>query len=137
MFNKEDLIYYAGFFDGEGCVSCITGSSIPLPSVMIGNTDEKPIQELHKEFGGSRSNRKVKEGNKPFYDLFFSGKKVVPILEALLPFVRMKKRQVELGLALAALVGDSHAHVKVDERNELARWRLWEELQKINQRRQE
>ena len=54
--KTEDIIYMAGFFDGEGCISIVrdkrTQGRSHLLSVSTCNTDRKIIEWIVENFGG-------------------------------------------------------------------------------------
>ena len=105
---EYDLSYIAGFFDGEGSV-CITASHRKdrfveyILQVGIGNTYFPILVYLHKRFGGSLhlnlSCQKRKATNKPFLQWCISAGKAVIFLEAILPYLIVKKTQAEVCIA--------------------------------------
>lgn len=92
--RQTALAYFAGFFDGEGCVS-IVGSSL---AARISNT-YLPILELFKDyFGGAvgicRSTHDARQG----YQWSIYGKRAEDMLTLLLPHLIEKAPQARLGI---------------------------------------
>lgn len=106
--KKQDLIYYAGFFDGEGCVSLCKkkgnsykrGYSYQLV-VTIANTNKNILEPLHKEHGGyyQRVENKSTPQGRDIYVWRILCDKGLRFLKDIYPFVRMKKRQIEIAEA--------------------------------------
>ncbi len=99
--------YIAGFFDGEGSIT-IHENCRPSPrgkspnhtlQISIGNTDPTILVLIHKQFGGSFSERKVtKPNHRRFFQWTVRAAAAKPFLEAIEPFVVMKKKQVQTAL---------------------------------------
>src|SRR6266404_3684313 len=102
------LVYIAGFFDGEGSVT-IHENGGPSPrgkntnhtlQVSIGNTDPRILRLLYTEFGGSLTLRQnTKPNHRDVYQWIIRAAKALPFLEAIEPFVEMKREQVIIALA--------------------------------------
>lgn len=104
--KKTDLAYMAGIMDGEGCIHI--HKQKPGPSrinptyylsvelVMI----DKWICELFRfSFGGSNVNqRKRKEGYNTLYTWAIIGVQATTMLKCLLPYLKLKRAQAELGI---------------------------------------
>lgn len=101
-----DAIYWAGFFDGEGHVEL---SYIPykrylygryLFQVWIDQRTKDPSElfgEIISNFGGDTFEHKEYPGSYRWYASGLNGRR---FLEAIVPFLRLKKRQAELGIEL-------------------------------------
>jgi len=92
--DKEKLAYFAGLFDGEGCVSASIGGCL---QVTVGNTVIKPLTLGQKLFGGSvngysRKNRKV------CYTWRLCAKNGSNFLQCILPYLLIKDKQAILGI---------------------------------------
>jgi hypothetical protein len=87
--------YCAGFFDGEGSVyAARRRKKSPIVIVCIGNT-HKGILEKHKEKWGGSIHRRVKHnGWQDQYQWVLSTRMAKPYLEAILPFVVIKKEVI-------------------------------------------
>jgi intein/homing endonuclease len=102
--KKTDIAYIAGLFDGEGCLSVTeviwSKRAVRRWQFSITNTDEKVIRWLNN-FGGYVVARDRKVGVwKRCFDWHVARRQdLVTILEALLPFVRIKSDRVQKALA--------------------------------------
>lgn len=91
----EEMAYYAGILDGEGCISYYKSLSVAVEGLY-----PKTLIDMHTVFGGSVS--EIKRGNKRrYYRWRIYGKEAARCLEMLLPYLREKKEQAELGLEAA------------------------------------
>lgn len=105
--QKEELIYLAAFFDGEGNVSILyTKTTIAHPyeqySLMVSVTQkDKGILESYKPFGGSIYYNKRGKG---FYQWHIHGVKAVKFLKAILPYLRLKTKQAQKGIEFQDLI---------------------------------
>jgi len=101
--KKTDLAYTAGIIDGEGWISIKNrqiknGNRNYCVKVGVGSTTEWLIKWLQFNYGGSvciinpGGNRKLKW----VWDL--STKQAVIFLEAILPYLRIKRPQAELAI---------------------------------------
>jgi hypothetical protein len=99
--QRDDLIYFAGFFDGEGCIS-ITRQKKSWGNkeqpyfhrlrINLAQKDPSVLKELYDIVGGTIH---CSNGIWKWYadDAF-----AVQFLEAITPFLRIKKAQAELAL---------------------------------------
>lgn len=99
--TRDDLIWFAGFFDGEGCVSLQKrkeGGCWHL-SLLVPNTARSLMAGLPALFGGSvfHMNTLPHQGQ-PQMRWRASGRQAGLILRALLPYLRVKHRQARLGI---------------------------------------
>ena len=107
--KQRDLIYMAGFFDGEGCV-VISKVNLKNPNykspryvleVSAYNCDKPVMDWITTTFGGS-SRLRVRPREKWYWKTSYGWKitsnKAVPFLEAILPHLKVKNRQAELGI---------------------------------------
>lgn len=103
--NKDtDYAYTAGLLDGEGSISITPKLYL---SVKIRNTD-KPVllwlqEVLHRFLAKSGGLYKNNSTNKQCFSLEFNGKHAKSVLEFLLPYLRIKKRQAELAIEFQSL----------------------------------
>ena len=106
--KKEKLAYWAGFFDGEGHVELAFTNPIPssrrgryMFQIWITQWTKTPyilFAELLENFGG-----KITKSQKNVTNIFkwhIAGPNGRQSLEALLPYLRKKKRQAELGIEM-------------------------------------
>lgn len=114
MDNKSAIPYLAGFFDGEGCVYIIRanvsyGVRYSL-EISFTNSWTEPLVLAQSLFGGSITESKDARGNKVTHRLRLRGNQAVKALEALLPFLIVKKERARLGVEFQAkLAGKSRS----------------------------
>ena len=119
MVTEEEIAYYAGFFDGEGCV---TSNGQGYLNVVISGNNLEVLQEMKERFGGNIHTRPNGTSN-----LSLSTQLGKAFLETLLPFLRVKREVAIQGLALASTQrGNPNSQEKEDIRREIHR------LNKIN-----
>lgn len=98
----------AGFFDGEGCVSLLrrkrtTGWTETYICVQVAQKVKAPISELHARFGGCMSLARRPCGD--FWYLRWHGTAAERFLCAVYPHSIVKRREIELALALRGHIG--------------------------------
>lgn len=99
MYIKEELAYIAGLFDGEGSVSFIwnasrkNGKKYGRLRAKITNTDLAVLRWVQHRFGGAICKKKP-TGGKQAYDLVFSCQKARNFLQAICPYLQIKKTSV-------------------------------------------
>lgn len=94
------VIYFAGFFDGEGSVMIVRMNLYDYPILSIGNTNKQVIDWTQEKFGGgSRTERKGSKKRKTFYVIRWEAfLEVEKILSAILPYLIVKKEKAENAL---------------------------------------
>ena len=103
--RPTDWAYFSGWIDGDGCV--VTNSQAGMydyPRVHVYSSKPAPLVHLNVIFGGSldwreRANRWALECSLSFEDQKYVGK----ILTGLLPYITLKKPQVQCALDSLAL----------------------------------
>ena len=109
--TSDELAYIAGFFDGEGSVTIHTNCKPSLRGkvpnhtlqVSIGNTDPRVLLWIHSNFGGNICYRKKvspKWRKVAQWSIRTGGAAL--FLQAIYPFVRMKRDQIEIACAYQA-----------------------------------
>lgn len=100
--KKMDIAYWAGFFDGEGCISLDSrkGKRNIIFSVSIGQANPWLIQHLQFTFGGAVKHRSIGScGNKrPFWIWHAYAKQALLFLEIVCPFLKIKKQEAEIAI---------------------------------------
>jgi len=118
------LEYIAGLFDGEGWVSITRHkpyvkygqkSIVYTARVGIESTDTELLEQLQAQVGGSLHKRKNKraENRKITHVWYVDGSKAVPLMSNIYPFLRTKKKQVEV---LFKYVGHATAYREKNKR---------------------
>ena len=102
--------YIAGFFDGEGCISSQEyyeiGKYEKYPritmQISVTNTDKEILNFIRGVFGGIITKHSKPAKQKQCYSWKLTGKdKMLRFLNTVLPYVMVKKEDVELGIQLA------------------------------------
>lgn len=96
--EETTLAYLAGFFDGEGCITCNGTSN--LPYAKISHTYYPALQEFQYYFGGTIRDFNDKTNVKPSWVWVVCGDNAKTLLSALLPHLREKKQQAKIALKL-------------------------------------
>jgi hypothetical protein len=104
--KRTTLAYMAGFFDGEGCISLIPRTSRGnryRVQISISNTNEWIIQWFRFNFGGSVAFEDRREENPNWKDTWrwtiTSGRQALRFLQAISPYLILKKPQAELAIS--------------------------------------
>ena len=106
--SPTELAYLAGFIDGEGTVT-VTHARQRLahcvsPVLVVCNTYLPVMEHLRGRFGGTISKREVKKAHhRHVYILYWSSRRAVQLMEAVLPYLIIKRRHAELVIELSKL----------------------------------
>jgi len=104
--DHRELAYFAGLFDGEGCIN--VSEVKPKPGrlspcfqtlAQVSMTDRRPLELLLKSFGGTMQ-LVNKEGARPIWVWRVYHKTAKLFLEAIVPYLIVKKVQAELLIVL-------------------------------------
>jgi hypothetical protein len=110
--RNVDWAYFAGLFDGEGCVSiqqvtrktatvsCRAGTTVTNASLRISNNNPAPLTELEQIFGG-RVRLHSRSGDSWVW--ICQGYKALQFANGILPYTRIKTGQLEIYIAFADL----------------------------------
>ena len=103
--NTEVLAYLAGYFDGEGTVGMYPPDF--TIRVAVGSTIRSSVDEFASVFGGSvvKMTRPSRPHIRQVYEWHAYGKVGQAALEAMLPFLRLKKEQAIVALSVPAFTG--------------------------------
>ena len=100
---SHEVAYTAGFFDGEGCVNIARylkrGRPYHTLAIIFTNTDFRVLAWLQQRWGGNIYKPTLSHGRqRPYGHLRFSAGPARPLLQAMLPYLIVKKSQVEIAL---------------------------------------
>lgn len=99
MIKNEDIIYFAGYTDGDGCFS-ITSFKNKVRSVFcISAANFEIISSLVKCFGGYCQNSKQKSHHKPVFQFRKCGVEACDFASQLFPYLIQRKKECELFLS--------------------------------------
>ena len=136
--QETDRAYVAGFIDGEGCIYACkikTRNSYTINGkIIIGCTNKESIEKIHQmvENNGSRNitQHKQKPNWKPMFRLELPQQKGARLLQQLLPYLIIKKKQAELFIELANLKSKSKPFKKYKEERQEEIIKEFKELNK-------
>ena len=141
--TREELAYFAGIIDGEGCICLRTSKSarkhIFATMIQISNTDLRLLQWVQRRFGGMIHPHARHRGNrKPSFQWAALSDDIASILEAILPYMIVKREQAELMLAyrktLPEIVNTRRSSRKMDESTKVQRLALHSKFAELNKR---
>jgi cytochrome c-type biogenesis protein CcmH/NrfF len=133
MPGKNDLAYLAGIIDGEGSIECRLGRSATI-QLVVGNTDRRLIDWLVSEFGG-RVYAQKRKGVKTLYSWRIPIRRERVLMEAVAPYLKLKREQLEVAFALASLSIVRGRGRRVPEENTRQREALVVELRRLKNAR--
>lgn len=134
--TEEVKAYIAGIIDGEGCIAVNRGPGRRTPTfvayVDVTMTDFEAIELIVHFFKGGLSTGKHPSGRQ-FKRFYAYGTNAGELLEAVKPYIRVKKNQLELVLQFLSLPGGTHG-VQVPDWLVGVREYFASESHKLNQR---
>jgi len=105
--DRDTVIYLASFTDAEGAIGIVKHKRkerlTPAyePRLQVGNTNKGVVDLFVDTFGGSKTpSKELTEGGKEFYHWTIYGVPMVKALEAMLPYLRIKREEAKLVIAL-------------------------------------
>ena len=103
--SRDDLIYLAGFVDGEGCVSLawrkVRGKNYITPNIQITNTNKEIIEWIASEIPGHIHERKEKRVNrKDSWCYQISGNKALELIKDIYPYLKVKRQQADVVMGI-------------------------------------
>lgn len=137
MKNEKQIIYLAGIMDGEGTFYIGKCNGRFDSRLYIVNTDDRLIKWLHEHFGGLIYNR-ISTKNphwKRKFEWVTNKSQILPICEAILPFLICKKEQAEIMIKFRKTFdreGSKRGRISDDLFN--LRLSLLSDLRNLNQR---
>ena len=139
-FKKEDLIYWAGLFDGEGCVKVIKINRSIKDSELRSNkrawrgqieicgSHYPTMFEFHNLFGGTiYCVNADKEGWLPLYRVTMLQKQAENFVKVVFPYLKIKKEQAINFLAFRKTFKHNYCGSKpLHKRIENRRWKMFD-----------
>ena len=103
--TKEDLIWFAGLFDGESCISIYWAKRGPdsgqwLFKISLGMAHKPTIDKVHHLFPGSRYQRKKKGNYRAMWMMEWTTKKAAILLREIYPYLVTKKKEAKVALSV-------------------------------------
>lgn len=104
--KRIELAYLAGMFDGEGSIIIhkhkakkSSHHDAYVVEACLGNTNEWIVRQFQFSFGGNVYLRKKQtEQTQAIWAWQISANKAIPFLTTIIPFLKLKKTQAEIGL---------------------------------------
>ena len=109
--NKIKMAYFAGFFDGEGCIQILPhsckprkdGTKLDNPSYMltcsVGSTNEWILNSLQFAFGGKvYPNREAKNSRSKVWAWTIWSRQALVFLKAISPYLTLKSGEAEVAI---------------------------------------
>ena len=92
MFSNDDILYLAGFLDGEGCFSISHNGSGNVHTLSVEQTDQRVLEWCAATFGGTvRSKVRRAESRECTFEWFLRRKEpLIRLLRALVPHLKVK-----------------------------------------------
>lgn len=102
--SKTTAAYIAGFIDGEGYLGIISDARRKNYrrtdsyncTLKIANTNEDIIRWFHQSYGGTLNKRHLGGNAKDAFCWTLAGPKLIPFLQKVKPYLRIKKEQAEI-----------------------------------------
>lgn len=138
MNEREEHIYLAGFFDGEGCISVFKQGDKLVVAAVVGGTHEDSILRFQRAFGGHIVHTKpnIRLNYKAQYQWRVQGSRALAAISAMAPFLVVKKPQAEVALRWPSAERTRNAIGTFDPQPELRaeRQALRDTLRQMNKR---
>jgi len=128
--DPVDLGYLCGLIDGEGCIFAkvytYKNSLNTLITLSINMNSEIVINWLHGMCGGQVYSDTAPSRRAELFHWQVRGRKIIPLLEAVLPHLKEKKQRAYLAIQLASLIshGKSGSGRKISE----SEWKIRQDL---------
>ena len=104
--KKTDLAYFAGIFDGEGCIIIRKGrSGYHTAMATLTNTNEWICRQFQFSFGGSVYMRSPQgDRRQAIWAWSVEAQKAQGFLEIIVPYLKLKRAQAEIAIGFAKRV---------------------------------
>jgi hypothetical protein len=104
--SQDVCAYLAGLWDGDGNIDIAEGQEKPQLRARIGLTHLPVLEWIKAEFPGTcsiASRNGTNPRHKPMWNLDLMGNQAYRFVQAIEPYLRLKRQDAQLGLALQAL----------------------------------
>lgn len=133
--SETDKAYLAGIIDGEGCITVWKSGRYDnrVVTVAVAMNDKQAVDLLYEAFGGCLFH--IKKQNPKWNDSWrwaVKSRRAKVVLEALLPYLRVKTRQAEAALELISSFTHIGGRATVEQREKQAL--LHSQISALNQR---
>lgn len=130
-----DIIYIAGLFDGEGYITIQkphSGSRSHVLEIGICNTNKEIIDFVHNVLKVGHVDIKTYSNEKwrPLYRWIANSRQALKVLEKILPFLKVKKKQAELAIEFQKNIKRISFRISSEELNR--REKLREQITLLN-----
>lgn len=105
MYNLEDVIYMAGFFDGEGCISIFRSNTSRGPRrgfgllIQVSNTNEGVVRWMQTTFGGTcYEGKRYKTNCAVQWKWHLCGKAAEEVIRAIHPYLKIKGPEADVAI---------------------------------------
>ncbi len=131
---RDDLIYAAAFFDGEGNVTITTTPSGFAVQLCVYNTYEPVVDWFHQTFGGAKSRGSTPNDERHYRPRYrwglSSGRDIARFAAAIRPFCRVKGQQLDIMCEFTKLIGTPGVRLTDEQIN--ARLMLMLQMRQLN-----
>lgn len=97
--KTEEMIYLAGLVDGDGSIYIERSGGYLRASLSVGISHKKTAQWVAKQFGVKMRTHPIK-GHKNSYVAQVRSQKARPILQAIYPYLKIKRTQCWIAMAM-------------------------------------
>ncbi len=99
---SEELAYFAGLFDGEGCVNFTKCRAGHIIRISVTNTNIEIIKHLQNRFGGHIQLLSLRKDNwKQGFSWNIANSRAIEFLKSIRPWLRIKDAQADLAVVWA------------------------------------
>jgi hypothetical protein len=129
--RSVDAAWAAGFLDGEGSIGVYRSHSTYSLTVYAGQKVREPLDKLSEMFGGNvRWNAKRSQAS-GLWDWKRHGVSAVAVLEAVMPYLTVKRPQAELAIEFQAILQSAPLRVRLTGADLDLRRRYYDELRAL------
>ena len=139
----NNIIYFAGIFDGEGCVMIVKTMRIKRKEISpdyylklsISNTNKNIMEWIKDNIGGNYIlyiSKRQKE--KDVYKWFLSGERAYNLLIKIFPYSIIKNKQIKIGMEFFNEKCNCQGRKKISTEETLKREYYWKVMKELNKR---